>query len=203
MTVRFYLTPYGPGYLPGHPSTNASKVIIYLADDDSHAVVRANPWKNWSLAWVSAAEATHTAIQADAEITLIPLWNAGMEYLPVSAQVSEIAEPYRSHISTFLENHRIPTGWIVGTTTIAQVLRRTIQILLTVQRLKDDYPEYGLETQVKDVPAQKRQRMLTWMNNHGIETSDINANWTIRQVLKRIVRDYGWQPIYHFGTALL
>jgi len=201
--IRFYLAPYGPGYIPSRPDANASKVIMYLSGNDSHAAVRANPWKAWCLSWVNAVKATHTAIQADAAITLIPLWDSSMEYLPVSAQVSEIVEPYRTQIVTFLENHYIPTEWIIGTATIAQVLRRVIQILLTVQRLKEDYPEYSLETQISAIPAQQRQRILAWMVDHGVETADIDLNWTIRQVLRRIVRDYGWQPIYEFGTALL
>lgn len=212
MEIRFYLTPYGPGYHPLRPAANCSKGYLYINRDEfgEHlskgekvTQVPALPWKPWCLARIRAEEATHTAIQADAEIRLLPFYNAGGDYLPLTAQVLDVAEPYRSNIATWLEDHRIPADWITGTTTLGQVLRRIIQVMYTVQRMQEDFPEYDLAAQVKDIPAQQRQRVLNWMGVHGIETSDVNANWTVRQVLRRIVRDYPWRPITKFGSSLL
>jgi hypothetical protein len=201
--VRFYLTPYGPGYIPSRPQANASKVVLYLSGDDAHMVVRANPWKSWCLCYVDAQDATHAAIQADAEITLIPLWDSGNNYLPMTAAVNEIAEPYRTQIATFLEDHYVPMAWVTGTTLIGQVFRHIVQILKIIHWLGEDYPNFDLETPVSDIPAQQRTRILSWMNSNGIQTNDITNSWTIRQVLRRIVRDFGWRPTYKFGTVLL
>lgn len=204
MTVRYYLAPYGPGYIPARPNARACKVIQYLGGaNEGHSTVHAYPVKGWSVAYVDAAASTHAAIQADAEITLIPFWDAGDEYLPLSATVAQVAEPYRTQIATYLENHRIPTGWIAGTMTLGSVIRYIVQILITAQRLDEDYPEFDLETQASAIPAAQRQRILAWMGNNGIETSDIDLNWTVRQVLARIVDQYGWSGIMSLGVSLL
>jgi hypothetical protein len=170
---------------------------------EGYSCVNPYPDKPWSLVAVDASEATHTAIQADVQITLIPFWNAGGEYLPLTAEVRDVVEPYRTNIATYLEDHRIPTGWITGTMTLGRVIRFIIQILTVVQRLKEDYPEYDLDSLVGDIPAPKRQRILQWMSANGIETGDIDLSWSIRQVLARIIRDYGWQATMELGSALL
>ena len=168
-----------------------------------HSAAHAYPVKDWCVAYVDAPESVHTAIRADSEITLIPLWNDASEYLPLTATVSQINTASRQNMATFLENHRVPTGWITGDMTIGRVIKYVVQILMIAQMLEDDYPELNLDTQVSAIPAAQRQRIVQWMNNHGIETQDIDLQWTVRQVLARIIRDYGWSGVMALGTSLL
>lgn len=200
--IRYYLSPIIQ-ILPRN--ANGPKLHIYMdfAAGEAYSCVNPYPYKPWALVYVEASESTHAAIQADIDITLVPFWDSGGEYLPLTAQVLDVAEPYRSNIAAFMESHRIPTGWITGTMTLGRVVRYIIQILQIVQMLQDDYPELELDMTVKDIQATKRQRILQWMGAHGIETQDIALSWTIRQVLGRIIRDFGWQAILHLGTALL
>jgi hypothetical protein len=201
--VRFYLCPYGPGYIPSRPNARAAKLIQYLSGDDSHSAVQSYPWKEWTIVYVDAAEATHATIQADAEITLIPFWDSGDNYLPLSATVADVAQPYRSQIATFLENHRIPAGWISGEHTLGRIVKYTVQVFQIVQHLEDDFPEVDLSTQLSAINSAQRARVLQWLTTNGIETSDIDQNWSVRQLLQRIVSQYGWQPVLALGTALL
>lgn len=204
MDIRYYLAPIVQIEI-GPRSVTASKVLIYLdhSTGDSHASIMPNPYKQWALSWVEAGETTHAAIQADSAIRLIPFWDSGGNYLPLTAQVVDVVEPYRTNIATYLENHRIPTGWITGSMTLRRILRYIIQILVTVQRLEDDFPELDLDAQVSSIPIAQRQRINAWMDDNGIETGDITNSWSIRQVLQRIIDQYGWQAVYSLGTALL
>ncbi len=201
--IRYYLAPYGTGYVP-RPTMRVCKVVLYQADG-GHSAVHAYPVKNWCIAALdtSEAQAQHALAQADPEITLVPLWDGGGEYLPLSATVADLDATSRSQMASYLEARRIPTGWITGDMTIGRVIRYVVQILLTTQRLADDYPELDLDTQVSEIPSAQRQRMLAWMSDNGIETSDIDLSWTVRQVLQRIVDQYGWSGVMELGTSLL
>jgi hypothetical protein len=106
-------------------------------------------------------------------------------------------------MASFLEAREVPMGWIVGADTLGGVIRHVVQILLTAQRLEDDYPEFDLDVQISTIPAAQRARILSWMGDNGIETSDIDLSWSVRQVLRRIVRDYGWSGVMELGTSLL
>jgi len=183
--IQFYLAPYQAGYVETRPQANASKCIIYPHEECT--AVKANPWKNWCLCRVNTTEAVHAQIRDDPEITLIPFFDSANDYLGLQNTVSEIDATRRQQIVTYLENHHIPTEWIRGDMTIGQVLKRLIFTLFIVQRMRDDYPEYDLETKVNAIPSAQRGRILTWMQNHGVATEDINSAWTVRQVLERIV----------------
>lgn len=207
MPTRFYLAPYGPGYIPARPQARASKVISYLGGDDTHATIHAYPYKGWSPVYVDAGLVTHNAIAADTEITLIPFWDGPdpqtANYLTVQDQIRDIAEPHRSSIANFLEARRIPVGWTDGGMMIGRTLRHIIKIYTIAKGLRENYPEYDLETQVRDIPQAKRQAIASWMDDHGIVRSDMTLDWSVRQVLARIVRDYGWSPVMALGVALL
>ena len=125
MLIRYYLAPIVQ--IPPR-DMNAPKVHMYMDPNvpEGYSCVNSYPYKNWALVHVDADQDTHTAIQADTDITLIPFWNETGEYLPLNALVLQVAQPYRGNIATFLENHRIPTGWITGTHTLGQVLRYVI-----------------------------------------------------------------------------
>lgn len=202
MPVRYYLTPYGL-YHPKRPAAYCSKLWQYRQDGERVTTVKSYPHKAWCLNRFEASDTSHTAAQADVEIILIPFFNDAGEYLPLSAQVRDVAASHRADIAAFLENHRVPTGWITGTHTLGRVLRYIVQILLMAGWLKENYPEVGLTTQVRDLSTGQKQQVLRWMRRNGIETNDIDNNWTVRQVLGRIVSQYGWKASFAFGPEAL
>jgi len=209
--IRYYLSPVVDQFAD-NPDIDreswVSKVKLYLSGEEGHSSAQLpNPWKMWTLSEVNASEATHNAIQADPEILLVPLWDSTdvgtRTYLPLTATVSQIDATYRAQIVTYLEARGIPTGWIQGFHTIGRVFRYITQILRTVDRMQENFPEYDLATQLSAIPAQQRSKVEQWMRNHGIDTSDITLAWTVRQVLQRIVDQYPWQPYFKFGGSLL
>jgi hypothetical protein len=175
----------------------------YTLKGEKITQIPALPYKPWALCRVRALPATHAVIEVDPEIRLLPFYNASGEYLPLTAQVLDVAEPYRTNIADWLEDHRVPAEWITGTLTLGQVLRGIIQVLFTVQRMQDAFPEYDLGATVGDIPSQQRVAMRDFLRDHGIQYDDITNAWTVRQVLRRIVRDWSWRPITKFGASLL
>lgn len=149
--------------------------------------------KNWSISEVRGPVFLHTAIQTDPEITLIPFFDPGGEYLATTAQVSELSAQSRTNIQDFLEARRIPTDWIQGTHTLGAVLKYIARIFAVMGWLKENYPELDLSTPASEIPQAKRQAVLDWMDGRGIETSDITLSWTVRQVLRRIIVQYPWR----------
>jgi hypothetical protein len=197
--IRYYLTPYEAGYLNQRPAARASKVVTYLAAGDRHAVVKAHPWKDWCIAWVNAVEDTHIDIQLDLQIKLIPIWSTSSQYLTVTDLVSDIDPVYLANMITFLEDHRIPTGWIQLTDTIGSVFKKIIRVLQLAQLLKENYPELNLDDTVGMIPEAQRNSILAWLLSNGISTAPITLSWTIRQLLKYIITEFGWQSVIKFG----
>lgn len=197
MPIRWYLAPYVQGSL-GNRTVNASK-IFFLArafgEPSAHvSVVKANPWKSWCLTRLDGTDPLHSSVQADAEVTLIPLWDSLGEYLAMSDTVGEIDSVYRQQMANFLEARRVPLGWVTVGMQIRLVIRIIIRIMQMVQMMGNNFPDLDLDDTVGDIPSAQRQAVQDWMDNNGIDTSEIVLTTPIRAVLKRIFDEYPWRP---------
>lgn len=201
MSVRFYISPMVQH--PAVPNRWVSKAALYGDENTSTRWKTPYPYLNWSLIAVDAPEAVHTNIQSDVDIQLVPFIDDQGNYLPLSATVSQVAVNHRNNISTYLNNRRIPTDWVNGGMTLGFVLKSIWQYLEVVEKLTTDYPNLDLTNTVQQIPAQQRQRVLGWLNANGIQTNDITLQWTINQLLRRVVRDYTFPATIDFGFALL
>lgn len=207
METRYYICPY----IDINPDPDAQrwapKIHLYRdisAGEGYNVASAAWPYKDWCLAEFWAEPDAHADAQADVDVTLIPFFDGSGNYLPLSAEAREVVEPYRTNILNFLEARRIPAGWIDGGTTLGAILKYVLKLLTLVSWLKDNYPELPLDTQVNGIPGNRRQAVLGWMQNNGIETSDITNSWTVGQVLHRIALQYPWRAEHtRLGTALL
>lgn len=180
-----------------------AKVGIYTTAGVAMSWKTPYPYLDWALASVDAPDDVHTTIQSDNDVTLVPFFDDNGNYLPLSATVSQIATNYRTAIANYLENRRIPTGWITGEMTLGFVLKTIWKYLEIADKIQDDYPNLDLSMTVGQIPAAQRSRIIAWMDNNGISREGITTASTIRQVLQRIVRDYSFPALVEFGFALL
>lgn len=196
MTVRYYLAPYQEIIIEERPGNQAaSRCLVHIRSTElaAYQVTVKAPGLDWCITAVDALLVTHTVIQSDPTISLIPFIDAGGDYLPLSATVSQVRSVSRTAIGTVLEGQGVPTDWITGATTLRAVLIQTIRQLEIAQRLGDDFPNIDLDLTVGDIPAAQRGRIINWMDANNIDRSDITSSTTVRQILRRLVQRYGWR----------
>jgi hypothetical protein len=192
--IRFYLAPIIIRSV-GDRSFNASKVEEYLNPTPTTGLSRsicANPWRSWAISWVHTTEAEHRAIQADKQITLIPFWDAGGNYLALDGTVGQITAANRNAIKRRLETLGVPSDWITTEHKIREVLRFVIRLLHIAQMLRDGYPNLDLSMTVGDISANRQWRVKRWMEIYGIDTSVLSPSTPIRRIVTHMVTDFPW-----------
>lgn len=185
MPVRYYLAPIIQISLNGRTPL-ASQTMLYRTNGSRHSIAKFRD-RNRCICRVDAADAEHTNIQADVDITLIPFIDGGGNYLTLADTVGDVSAANRTSISNFLEARGIPTNWINLSHTLGQVVKFVILYFNASQMLDTDFPDdFTLAQTIGDIPAARRQRIQTWLDNRGIDTSDFTLSTTIRQLLVRI-----------------
>lgn len=200
MAIRFYIAPV----INTVPVGRKSAVVPYTLGIEGTATwSKFSAHLPWALSYVDAPDTVHADIQEDVDIRLIPFWDDEGNYLPLTATVSRISAENRTAISNFLESRNVPLDNIAGTLTIGALLQRVWRYLEMSKKLEDNFPNVELTARVSTLSTTQINRVRQWMTENGIQQNDITGNWTIRQVLMRIVRDYSWPPNEEFGLALL
>ena len=196
MAIRYYLAPWEEMSI-NERTVFASRCLVHIRSEEptaTQATVKAGPL-NWCFTAVDALPTTHTTIQTDVTISLIPFIDNGGDYLPLSATVSQVRPVSRTAIQTVMEGQNVPTDWITGSTILRNVIVQTIRQLHIATMLSDDFPNINLDLTVADIPTAKRNRIMAWMDSKGIDRSDITGATTIRQVLRQLVLRYNWRQI--------
>jgi len=204
--IRYYLAPIVQTTLPNGRTPNVVKPFIYIdmSQGDRYAAMMPNPWKMWGLCKITTElQSTLDDIAGDADIKLIPFFSNTGVYLDLSATVADVNPTDRQKIANFLEERRIPTDWIEGGTTLREVMRFVVRLLMLVQKLKANFPELDIDDTWSDIPAAKRTKIRAWADNHNIDYSDVTADTPIRQILKWFIIRYGWKALPVLGGETL
>lgn len=145
----------------------------------------------------------HALCVADADIT---------DYSPELVDLQAVQVWLDSPLNTVplairnqLESDGFSMGWATGATTRRQAfiyISRAHVMMQDLRRLGDNDPlvmfQQGLDTTVGALSVQVRNKVSTWMNNRGLDTSWILGTTTIRAVIQYIISNHEW-PILPFG----
>lgn len=146
---------------------------------------------------------THVLAASDADIQALSPELADLAAVNTWLESSTLSDP--AH--TTLEGDGISTQWIAAQTTRRQLFRYAARLHVVVQdvkRLKNaetmDIFGRGLDLQMNQVPVTTRQKIRTWMEAKGLDTTWITNATTVRQVLHYIVQNVDW-PVLPFGPV--
>lgn len=192
MPIRIYLAPITQ-IERGLRVFNASRCLLYPISGGTSAIMP-DPHKAWCLTWVDATDEEHTTIAADP--TIRPLGTA----LVLDTLYSDLGQGVRTAIETAAENNRVPMDWIGPATTVRDVVRHIIRLLLCVQLLQADFPEVDLDLTFNTIGAAQRNRILTWCTNNGISTTGLTNSTPIRAILRALIVRYPNWTTHQLGT---
>lgn len=184
MAVRFYLVPLqlavpgGGGIAEGN--YNRPKYFleagVSLTDSAPYGI------DNTYLVAADVTNVQHSAINANADVTSIPL--------DIDQQIGGAL----AAVQSALEALRIPSGWVTATMTyrfVLSIVRRIFQFLQRfsgISRKSIFDSGITLDSTIGQLTVNQRQALQNAADNFGLDTSTITGTTTIRQALK-IVAD--------------
>jgi hypothetical protein len=143
------------------------------------------------IVWADVTDEQHTIINAVPGVTYLPLESNGVP-LDLNSPISQLSN--LSQLRTALENRHIPTSDLTLEDPIKKVIARIIRRIRVKRALQRrvnnvldnaDFAE-GLDTTISQVPAQRRQKINTWLQEKGFDTSVLKASDTIREALQKL-----------------
>jgi hypothetical protein len=183
MAFRFYLcgmaviSPAGP-----RPRT-APRVLLY-APAARWAMVYGGTGKGVCVCLADTTDEEHAAALGDAGIVAPPINPDAMD-----VPVGSIPAAWQTAVAAWLDARRIPRDWIVGSTTLRELLRYIIRLLEICRdgRLSGNYPEADLDLTVGSLSQAQRGALRDWATARGYDISDITASTTIRALVRALV----------------
>lgn len=197
MTRRLYLAPIVTLAI-GNRSPLASKVLEYGRPPNVSSVLSRN--KTWAITSADFDDTQHALVAADAEITPIPFGSLDNTWNDFTVQ-------QRTAIGNRLEALNVPMDWITVNTSVADLLRMAARVALLGQMLKADaLDDVSLDSTFGQLPASRRNRILTWANDNDVDTTGLTNSTTIRAMLRALVVRYPWNtthelPFMRSGAA--
>ena len=177
MSIQYYLAPWQTILTP-HGSAQASRVLTYARLNTS--TVKANGVKAWCLTGIDTDAAIHAALAGDPDIFALPFGA-----LDLDSFVSSIPTAKRNAMAAWMENHGLPTDWIVGTTTVREVVKQIIRALLACQRLGIDYPETSLDNTWATLPLRMQNAIRDLLQRGAVPIADITASTPVRAIVRK------------------
>lgn len=108
-----------------------------------------------------------------------------------------------------LESDGFSIAWAIGTTTRREAFRYISKVHVMMQELRrladtDSLTMFqqGLDTTIGALSVQVRNKVATWMTNHGLDTSWIVGATTVRAVIHYVLTNINW-PVMNFGPYQL
>jgi hypothetical protein len=183
MTRRLYLAPIVT--LPiGIRAPLASKVLEYGRLPNISSVLSRD--KTWCISSADFDDAHHTLVAADPAIVSIPFGSLDNTW-------NDFSVNQRAAIGERLEALRVPLDWISAGTSVADLLRHATRTALLGQMLKADaLDDVSLDSTFGQIPAARRNRILNWCANNGVDTTGLSGSTTIRAMLRALVLRFPW-----------
>jgi len=140
--------------------------------------------KSWALCLVTVPDVDTTSLDAIAQDAQTVDMRFGR--IELDTPVSSLPQAVREAAVTVLENRRIPSDWITGSTTVREVIVFIVRLLNACQSLGVDFPEVDLTQTFSTIPALQRVRIRAWATARNIDVGDIINSTPIRAVIRRI-----------------
>ena len=152
--------------------------------------------------WTNQGIRQHQYVLVQAPVDVLDLIDADTDIQALSPRVDSLdqMQGWLDNSSTAFQNlaalelDQVPTDWITAAHTNRQIMKYLLKwhwLCGSVMRLKDpDAKQFIMEnlgTQVGTLPLPVRQKVSTWMENKGLDTSWITGTNTVRQVLRYIL----------------
>jgi hypothetical protein len=119
---KYYICPYGPIQFHGR-TVNAARVLLY-ATTESTVAYRAQPMRDYCLAVITdPLPSTQAAIDADGIINTLPFTSDDLD-----REWQTINQSVQDTVLAWLTAKNIPTTWIVGTSTILDILTFVVRL---------------------------------------------------------------------------
>ena len=205
MSISFYLAPQqGTGTFLD-PYRSILNNLIDITQGDWFDEID-NPARHISICCVHTSDATHATIATNAQvITVSPLY-ADDSQLQTGMSTLLSSIPGIGAIRTKLESNGIDTSWATGSSTIKDAIQYLIRTH-SIAQIADgqaftevkQFIANNLDTTVGNVSATIRNRVATWMQNHGLDTSWIVGTTTVRQVVAYIINNFSWNKLRMSG----
>lgn len=199
MPIRFYIAPQqGDGLSPQTAFRSILNDFINVQAGEHFQEID-NPARRLSICCVTAADATHAAIVADARVIAISRLYADQTAAIEGLQESLNNIPGIAAVKTRLEEIGINTGWITGSNSLKDAIRYIFRIFSTSQiaagegnaNIKDIIAR-NLDVTVSQIPAGVRTGVRDWMQAKGLAIGWINNQTTVREILHFIVGNIGF-----------
>ena len=218
LTYRFYRTRrIGTGGLIPNPKEPGSTTFdAYRSALDTYITIDGTGQAFWD--WIHDARpvryalalcesAKHTILVADPDIQ--PLSPELSTVADVTAWLDGLFAPDSATAGTILESDGCSIAWTSVGTTRRAVLRYLAHVHVMTQegrRRKDPdllrlFSEL-LESRVNELPIAVRQKIATWMQSKGLDTSWITGTTRLRQVIHFLRENVTW-PDLRLGPVVL
>lgn len=157
-------------------------------------------------ALVLAEPAVHTTCAADPDITSFSTQLTATE---LAAWLELPASSLSLAARNQLETDGFSLGWANASTTRRELLRYMSKVHVMMQelkRLRDSNSlqlfNRGLDTTVGALSATVRNALASWVASHGLDTGQVNASTTVRQLIHYVLQNGTWQEL-NFGSVVI
>lgn len=210
MPIRQYLAPQRGTGTDADPYTSILNDLIDITQGEGFDEID-HPARRYSICTVTASQATHDVIAADARVTVITprtCADAADFRAVLDAPFSSWPQAWRDAARARCETLGINTEWITASNTLRDVIRYLIR-----QHFFCQIADGGANGNVKallsanlaatvgDLPAQVRNGVRNWMQARGLAIGWITNSTTIREVVHFVVTTLGFGVAYFGGEA--
>jgi hypothetical protein len=203
--VNLYISPLEGD---GLSMETARKPILnqFLTSGDRYDTIM-NYGQLWALMLVVADTTTHDAICADSRITVVLPSN----HVTPSQMRNHLDDPlsafdntWRNNLKSKLETLGVPTGWATNATTMRELIKFLIRVCqATCRQLNPSMRallSVPITRTISSFTAGERASMAGWLNNRGVDTSQVTGSTTVGTVLTHLIEQgTGFKTIRSFG----
>ena len=190
---RFYLVPVETVVFPpddfGQVSTSRGPKYFSWSDDPDPPALVSTPWAMMDYGFVDSALLVAKNIsQIDHDALIL---NADVFSFPDNLD-QPVTDP---NVDTFFEAINLPTDWLTPATTYRDLMRQTAGIFQFNQRYSgiaanetgethSIFDNADLSTRLRNMTAQEQVWFLATVDSFGVDSSLVNDNSRLRQLVK-------------------
>lgn len=149
------------------------------------------------LVCANVSSADHTFLAGLVDVTDVPL---NIDAFVTQAALIQVQEA--------LEGLKIPGNWVTTSHTYRQVLRAVAGLFQFAGKYHEMHGEELVDSAINlsmtwgQVPQAKKEKVIATADFFGIDYSEVNNNWTLRQILK-LLADFWQSNVFNFGFTTL